>query len=119
MVQMSSASFSRTFSFDGFTPNYLKETGESKINMYGEVIKVLPTQAKTAAENKAQTLRPELRPGGAYRGAWHRADTARSLLSGTVLGGPQCHGCPCCPLVHGAIGDSPGPLCRTKYTAEP
>ena len=82
MVQMSSASFSRTFSFDGFTPNYLKETGESKINMYGEVIKVLPTQAKTAAENKAQTLRPELRPGGAYRGAWHRADPARFLLSG-------------------------------------
>lgn len=82
MVQMSSAGFSRTFSFNGFTPNYLKETGESKINMCGEVIKVLLTQAKTVAETKAQTLRAELRPGGAYRGAWYRAVPARPLLSG-------------------------------------
>lgn len=50
--------------------------------MCGEVIKVLLTQAKTAAETKAQTLRPELWPGGAYRGAWHRAVPAGSLLSG-------------------------------------
>lgn len=119
VVQMPLTSFSRAFSLYGFTPDCLKETGESKINMCGEVIKVLLPQAKTVAENKALPLRPELRPGGAFRGAWHRADPGRSLLSGDSALGTPVPCCPCCPLVQGATGDSPRPVCRTKYTAEP